>query len=181
VTRDKHGSKACAARPLPAGEIERYVAEQLRLATADGLLANEIAEKMDKRIAARRRALVTEQREIPKALDRLSLQEKGHTERQGREGERRAAEVRAEMERRQARLVEVGQELVALEQAQIEAEWVTTTLSHFDAVWEAMIPQNRKRLLRAVVDEVLIDEPSGEVTVKLANIELPNARTVLVR
>ena len=53
-----------------------------------------------------------------------------------------------------------------------EAEWVTTTLSHFDAVWEAMIPQNRKRLLRAVVDEVLVDEPSGEVTVKLANIEL---------
>ena len=173
VTRDKRGSKACAARPLPAGEIERYVAEQLRLATADGQLATEIAENMKKRIDTRRGALVTEQRELPKALDKLTLQEKSHTERNDAAGEGRVAEVRAEIERHQARLVEVGQELAALEQAQIEAEWVTTTLSHFDAVWEAMIPQNRKRLLCAVVDEVLVDESSGEVTVKLANIELP--------
>lgn len=60
-----------------------------------------------------------------------------------------------------------------LEQARIEAQWVTTALSHFDAVWDTMTPENRRRLVCAVIEEVCVDESSGEVTVKIARVGIP--------
>ena len=70
-------------------------------------------------------------------------------------------------------MTEVERELATLERASIEAEWVKTALSHFDAVWEAMTLENRRRLVCAVVEEVSVDESTGDVTVTLASIELP--------
>lgn len=177
VTRDKFGSKSCEARPLPAGEIERYVAEQIREATSDGQLVDEIATQLEQRIASERQALITEQRELPRAIDKLSRDEQELVKRGGEQAERRGEEIRAEIERHRARLTEVEQQLGRLEQAKIEAEWVTTALSHFDAVWDAMTLENRRRLVCAVVEEVAIDEPTGEVAVKLAHLGLPEQKS----
>ncbi len=48
-----------------------------------------------------------------------------------------------------------------LDELESEAVGVTTALDDFSALWEAMTPANRYRLVNALVREVLVDEPSG--------------------
>ena len=48
VTRDKHGSKACAARPLPAGEIERYVSADAKPPRLDKMGGTTFETKKNK-------------------------------------------------------------------------------------------------------------------------------------
>ena len=40
----------------------------------------------------------------------------------------------------------------------------------FDAVWDAMTPNNRVRLMRAVVRRVEVNEPDGQVRVILNDL-----------
>jgi hypothetical protein len=43
-------------------------------------------------------------------------------------------------------------------------------LGRFDAVWDAMIPENQVRLVLAIVERVELDEQSGQVTAVLADL-----------
>ena len=44
-------------------------------------------------------------------------------------------------------------------------------LEDFTSVWDVLTPENRGRLLRAVVQSVEVDEPTNKVTVVLADLE----------
>lgn len=169
VTRDKKGSKACEAKPLPAEELEKFVAERIQVATADGALAIEIAESLKERTSRKRRELQAERRELPREIETLSAERKALMD-NGQTDTEREQELSALVERYEARQAAVECALAALEQADVEAEWVARALSHFRVVWNSMTLENRRRLVRAVVDEIEIDEPTGEVVVKLADI-----------
>ena len=43
-------------------------------------------------------------------------------------------------------------------------------LAHFDAVWDAMTLENQARLVRAVVQRVVVDERNGKVTAELVEL-----------
>lgn len=45
-------------------------------------------------------------------------------------------------------------------------------LADFEAAWDVLTPENRARLVRALVRSVSVDEPTGNVTVTLAELEL---------
>ena len=68
--------------------------------------------------------------------------------------------------------IEAQRALAALDQTEIETQWVVESLTHFDAVWEAMNLENRGRLVRAIVEKVEVDEPSGQVTAVLLDLDL---------
>ena len=89
--------------------------------------------------------------------------------------EQRLAEVAEELERNEAALTEIQDQLRALEGAVVEAEWVASVLRDLDAVWDVLTPDNRQRLVRAVVEQVVVDEPAGAVEIRLANLEEPEA------
>jgi site-specific DNA recombinase len=184
TTRDRKGSKACAARPLPAEELEAFVAERIREVTADGALARDVVQHLEACVAAKRRALRTEQRDIPTVLAALISEARALAEKvgtmTGRAGhllEERLQEVNAELGHQEARLAHVEQALALLDQVEIEAQWVASMLSNFDAVWDTMSLVNRARLMRAVVQRVEVDEPSGIITAILTDLEsgLPDA------
>jgi hypothetical protein len=54
-------------------------------------------------------------------------------------------------------------------------DWIRQTLSRFDDVWEELTVINRQRLVRAMVDEVVVDDANQEVTIRLSG---DNGRTV---
>ena len=60
--------------------------------------------------------------------------------------------------------------LAALDQTEVETRWVVESLTHFDAVWDAMSQENRGRLVRAIVEKVEVDERSGQVTAVLVDL-----------
>jgi site-specific DNA recombinase len=176
ITRDKKGSKACATRPLPAEEIEAFVAERIREATADGEFANDVAEQLKTRIAQQRQELATEKRALPGMIETLRAEARQLAEHVGTASEgasrllhEQLQEVSAALERRQARLQQVEQALAFLDHTEVETTWVISALTHFDAVWDTMTLENRGRLVRAVVQHVEVDEPNGVVTAVLAD------------
>ena len=53
---------------------------------------------------------------------------------------------------------------------EVESEWVARCLGDFEAVWDVLVPENRGRLLRAVVEKVEVDEPAGQFRTFLADL-----------
>jgi site-specific DNA recombinase len=60
---------------------------------------------------------------------------------------------------------------------EIEISWAERCLADFDSVWDVLTPQNRGRLLRAVIESVEVDEPANRVRVLIADTgDTPPAR-----
>ena len=56
-----------------------------------------------------------------------------------------------------------------------DAMWAGRCLADLNSVWDVLTPQNRGRLMRALVEEVAVDEPSNKVRVCLTD---PTTRTL---
>jgi len=188
VTRDKEGRDACPSAPLPSDAIEGYVLERLREATADGALATEIVGGLKALAAARRKDFLTERQKLPSEIATLSDEGKRLVETIAsvngaarRLLEERLAEVGDQLARCEARLSTVERELAHLDAIQVEASWVAECLRHFDKVWGVMTPENRARLLRAVVQRVEVDEPANVVRVHLTDLSAGLASASSIR
>ena len=148
--------------------------ERIREATADERLAAEVAKRLEERLAQDRKTLKTERHELPKLIARLSAEGRRLVETivqvtspARRLLQDRIQELGEELGRREKRLAEVERELAFLDKAEIDAQWVARALADFDGVWGVLTAHNRGRLVRALVKEVLVDEPGGTITVTL--------------
>ncbi len=65
------------------------------------------------------------------------------------------------------RLREVAKEGAGMKKA--DTTWAGRCLADLDSVWDVLTPQNRGRLMRALVEEVDVDEPSNRVRVCLTD------------
>jgi site-specific DNA recombinase len=176
VKRDKEGKEACASSPLPAGAIEAYVFERLKEATADGSLAADVTAGVKDRAASRRRDLLTERQKLPSEIATLSAEGKRLVETIAdvngaarRLLDERLQEVSDQLGRCEARLAAAEREIANLDAMEIEATWVARCLTEFDSVWDVLTPENRGRLLRAIVQRVEVNEPANQVSVFIAD------------
>ena len=177
VTRVKAGADACEAQPLPANAIESYVVDRLRAVVSDPALVADIERRLQVRLVARRATLEAERKALPATIANLSA-----------EGGRlvasmatmsgparrllddRVQQVGDELARREEKLREVEQQLAALAEARVDVDWVAEALRDFDPVWEALTPDNRGRLLAALICRIDVDEPAGRVEIHLADV-----------
>jgi site-specific DNA recombinase len=65
------------------------------------------------------------------------------------------------------RLREAAREGAGMKKA--DTTWAGHCLADLDSVWDVLTPQNRGRLMRALVEEVDVDEPSNKVRVCLTD------------
>jgi DNA invertase Pin-like site-specific DNA recombinase len=175
--RDKEGKGACPSSPLPAGAIEEYVLERLREAVAAGSLASEVEASVKERLRDRRKDLLTERKKLPPQIAALSAEGKRLLDTMAEVNgvARRLAEERLqglgnELGRCEARLATVERELAAIEETELESSWVAGCLNDFTAIWDVLTPENRGRLLRAVVQRVDVDEPANRVKVCIVDL-----------
>jgi DNA invertase Pin-like site-specific DNA recombinase len=177
VTRDKQGKEACPSAPLPARAIEAYVIAQLRTATADGALAADITAAVRARAAARRKDLLIERGTLPAQIAALSLEVSRAVDALGsvtgparRPVEARLQDVGEQLARMEARLAAAERELAQLDAIEVEASWVADCLAEFHQIWDVLTPENRGRLLRAVIQRVEVDEPANQIKVFVADL-----------
>jgi hypothetical protein len=177
ITRDKEGAEACPTQPMPAAETETFVVSQIRTATSSGRLADDVAAQLSERIAQGRSALGEERRTLPPAIARLAAEGRKLTETAGgMEGaarrlvEDRLRQLGEELGRKEARLAEVERQFAVLRDLEVEGAWVERALRDFDTLWEELTPENRVRLVRAVVAEVVVDQPGERMDVRLADL-----------
>lgn len=175
-TRDKEGRDACPAKPLPAGAIEDFVVERIRDATADGTLAARVDEQLKRRIDARRAAAKQNPEKLPVELADASTTASRFADElpkfEGRARELVERKLRAQTDHLTAvehLLSETDNDRIDFEVAEKEREWFRLALNDFERVWKFMTPENRGRLLRALVVAVRVNEANNEVEVELVN------------
>jgi site-specific DNA recombinase len=177
ATRDKQGKEACPSQPLPAGAIESYVVDRLRDATLDGALAAEVTESVRARVAARREDLALERRKLPTQIADVAAELRRTLETSAtvtgpaqRVVDARLQHASDHLARAESRLAAVERELAALEAIEVEASWVADRLAEFHQIWDVLTPENRGRLLRAVVERVEVDEPANQIKLFFADL-----------
>ena len=180
ITRDKQGRSACPAGPLPAAAIEDFVLARLHEATEGGALAADVRARCAQRTAHDRAELQKEKVGLPRVIATLSSEGQQLVSKAtalsgpaARLLDDRLEEVGHELARLQDRLALVERRLAELDDLEAEAAWVADALDDFAALWKVMTPPNRYRLVHALVHEVVVDEPTGEITATLVDFGAP--------
>ncbi|MCP4680068.1 MAG: recombinase family protein [Deltaproteobacteria bacterium] len=184
MTRDKRGLEGCTAKQLPAESIESFVVERIKDATADSALVNELESRTREHIEDQKKKLRKERAGLPGEIAKVSSKIDrfiASLEQAKDEAEPFINVKISELGRRQRHLQErmetVVQELGALERMELETEWLAKTLGNFSIIWEAMTPENRHRLMGAIIDEVVVNEADGKIEVYMLNLRDTNLAT----
>jgi site-specific DNA recombinase len=175
IARDKVAVGACPARPLAAKDLEhlvrRQVVEVAQRLDEQGRDAGSTVDAAVARHAGRRITDLKERRqELRRKLGERALEldaldaEVGATD---RAASAYVAKRRAERERLRAELHAVQTQLGLLEQLVLSRAWIAEQLRGLDQVWERLLPINRLRVIRAVVERVDVDSASGDVRLTL--------------
>ncbi|KYG06938.1 hypothetical protein BE21_31985 [Sorangium cellulosum] len=142
--RDKLGKEACAARPLPAGALQEFVAAYITSATADGTLARHIEQSLRRRIEKQRKARGHPLRPAGGMASASAAAAKLTDELGKRDGHARElvdAKLRVEAERLVAaerQLAETERDLTELKATDAEATSLLGAMRNFANVWGLM-------------------------------------------
>ncbi len=166
---------------VSAARIPWSLSRELPAPTRDGM---ELDESVLERSGIGRRDLLTERKGLPVEIAALSAEGKrlvdtiAEVPSAARQLiEARLTEVGEQLERLHARLSAVEQEIANLDVVEVDAGWVGRCLADFDAVWDVLTPENRLRLVRAVVQRVEVNEPENEVKVVITDFASAEAET----
>jgi hypothetical protein len=177
ATRDGMGATACESKPLPAGAIESFVVERVREALTAGAIETEVSGTVKAGIAKLRADLQVERASLPNRIATIATEGKRLVETASSvtgTGRRlldgKLQETGDHLGRLEQRLVAVQRKLAMLDQIELEASWVTSCLTRFDKVWDTLTPENRGRLVRAVITRVEVNEPTNEVKAHLTDL-----------
>ncbi len=176
LTRDKQGRDACPARPLPAESLEKYVVDRVKDAASEIDNPDDLLSSVRRNYAARLQERNMERQRLPKMIGELAA--KGHEiaknmeQAKGEDWKKLDARLGClydELGKMDHNLCQVERNIAALKKQHEEVEWMISVMRRFDSVWDALTSENKRRLLRAIVSEIIIDEPCGKVEMKIVD------------
>ncbi|MCC7409672.1 MAG: recombinase family protein [Phycisphaeraceae bacterium] len=158
----KRGWNTCPTKSVPAGEIEKFVVEQIKAVGQDPAVLTETVRQAQRQGKKALDDLQAEERAILKDMARLDARlrklasgaatpELADTQERLHASEQRATQIRAE-------IVALGGEMVN------ESE-VQAALSAFEPVWDTLSPREQARIIRLLVERVDYDGKVGTVAV----------------
>ncbi len=171
-TLQKHGAAACPGSRAPAGELEDVVVGRIRtIGTDPTILAATIAAASAAR-TAQQPELIAEARRVANEKAQLAGQRSNLLDALQHGGAAanaiagRLAEVDGQVGRLQHRHDEIAQQLAAIANAAVDEPAIRRALQQFAAVWDELVPKERARVLRLLIDTVRYDGQAGEVTIE---------------
>jgi len=164
-------------RPLPAAEVERYVVERLRDVGTNERFTVEVTKGLEDRLAAERDALTAESSRLTGPIARLQAESKQLLESMAlmtglakQQVEEKFEATCRELDELRQRASEVERQRAVLRDTEIHAAWVTQVLGDFDELWKVMTPENRRRLLAASVQSVVVDAAASTMRITFADL-----------
>jgi len=170
LSAQKRGWQSCPSQSIPAGEIERFVVEQIKGIGRDPLLVTETVRQArsqgDERIAEieteeRRlaRELAGHQRDMEKLIGHLDAANGGGV------ATALQADVQDRVQTTERRLSELADERQRLERDLIDEADAARALAAFDPVWETLSPREQARLLQLLIERVDYDGRDGTISI----------------
>jgi site-specific DNA recombinase len=165
-TAMQRGWSECPAPSVPAGEIERFVVEQIRTIGQDPTLLKQTTIDVQQRNQLECKQLKDEE----KSLARQMLDD--HAKLQAIVANPNIAsnlsglsEIQSRLETADRRAQQIASELALLEAQKIDDQQITTVLAGFDNLWQTLPPKEQVRLVRLLIERVSFDGPGGNVTI----------------
>jgi site-specific DNA recombinase len=152
----KRGWHNCPTKSVPAGEMERFVIEQIKAIGKDRSVLTEtlrqargLGKKQLTTLQAEERALG---RELAKQNAALLTSSGG-------------ADTEGNLRVVQVRVTQLREEIVALSRNIVEEREVEAALSVFDPVWDTLSPREQARMIRLLIERVDYNGQDGTIDV----------------
>lgn len=144
ITRGKQGTRTCSTRQVPAEAIERFVVDQLQRALREGCFPlGRIHDQVQNL-----RTLISE----------MDSEREGNSIGEGSDTDAYFRFI--DLDRKAARMREGLEGL----------QWLAGVLEHFSNLFEVLTPLNQQRLIRTLVERVVVDESKGLIQVQLMDL-----------
>ncbi len=163
----KRGWHTCPSKSIPAGEIEKFVVDQVRGIGRDPALLVETLGGARAEAKARIKELDSERSGLERELKRHNAQMRelaGAANSSGATTDR-MADLLDRIRGAEERLTQVRDELTRLERGMIDEDEVARALAAFDPVWETLTLREQARVLGLLIQRVDYDGDKGTVSV----------------
>jgi site-specific DNA recombinase len=165
----KRGWHCCPSKSIPAGEIERFVVEQIRGIGKDPALVRETLDQAVQQVDEERNALQAEQRGLERDArrwnDEVRAAMEGAAAGQSASALPRLADLQERLRHAEQRASEIQPRLDALDRERITEDEVATALGGFDPVWNALSPREQARVIHLLVERVDYDGGVGTIAI----------------
>jgi len=166
----KRGWDTCPSKSIPAGEIERFVVEQIRCVGRDPALLLETFVQASAQADTRLAELESEQRILERDLARWNGEVRALLEEVGRpnagdSAAARLADLQERLRTAEHRMADLRQETLALGREQVTQGEVEAALAAFDPVWDALSTREQARIVQLLVERVDYDGRSDNVSI----------------
>jgi site-specific DNA recombinase len=158
------GWNVCPSPSVPAGEIERFVVDEIKCLGRDPDVVKETIEQgrmqleeQIERLKAERSGLWQRLRDDHALLRRLSAT--------APPGEPRLAGCHDRIREAERRVSEIDFELADLHERVLDEEVVFTALRDFDAVWDCLTSAEHARVIEMLVERVVYDGADESVAI----------------
>lgn len=160
----KQGWQECPAPSIPAGEIERFVVDQIKGIGRDPLVIRETlaqarrqAEDQIERLRAERGGLVARLRSDHAELGRLATE--------SQPGDSRLADAHDSTREGERRITEIDDELATRDGELVDETEAAAALADFDELWDCLTPREQARVIELLVERVAYDGRAGKVAI----------------
>jgi site-specific DNA recombinase len=160
----KNGWQSCPSPSVPAGEIERFVIEQIRAIGRDPLVIQETLVQTRRQTEDQITKLKAEREDVRMQLrdDHSELARLATT---SRPTDPRLADVHDRIRVAERRITELDDELATHDARLLDEAEVATALADFDAVWDCLAPREQARVIELLVERVNFDGKAGKLSI----------------
>ena len=163
----KRGWHTCPSKSIPAGEIEKFVVDQVRGIGRDPALLTETLSGARAEAKARASELTAEKSVLERELRRHNTQMRELAGAIGSGGATtdRMADLLERVRGAEDRIAHVREALARLERDMIDENEAVRALAAFDPVWDTLTLREQARLLHLLIQRVDYDGDKGTVSV----------------
>jgi site-specific DNA recombinase len=161
----KRGWHTCPSKSIPAGEIERFVVEQIKCIGNDPALLKETLAEARAQASTRVAELQAERRGLERELRRWSAEILKLSGDASAPAISRLADLQERMRDAERRVTEIDERIIALGREMVEEREVARALSVFDPVWDSLTPREQARIVQLLVERVDYDGAGGKVSI----------------
>jgi site-specific DNA recombinase len=161
----KRGWHTCPSKSIPAGEIERFVVEQIKCIGKDPTVLHETFAEARAQGSARLAELETERRGMERELRRWNAEVHKLAGDASTPAVSRLAELQERIRNAERRATEINEQMIAVGQEVVDEREVARALSVFDPVWDSLTPREQARIVQLLVERVDYDGAAGRVSI----------------
>jgi len=171
LSNKRGAAHGCPTKQMPAQEIEDFVVARIRGIGTDEELLREVVGSAGEARAQERSELEADHARMAKELARNGQEAREYVRviGQGKSSSaiaERLSELETLIQKGERRCTEIREKLIALERETIDEADLRSAVAAFDPIWDVLIPRERERIVRLLVEAVWWDRAKDTVKIR---------------